>query len=294
MASKATGRAGGVNKNQTVKPIRAAAAIANTVPVVTTKPVAATSTIVPAQNVEPGTLNPGSTVSRPEVTSTDPYIRAGQQAVQGYYDAYAARRQGLIDAANARFNEANTSYNASAKRTYGNYLEAQKASRSRASDNGMTGGAIERMNVDSANNYNRGYAANEAGRMKTLSGIQTQYDSDAINALVDYQNTATNTMANAWQAYQQAADQKAADEANRKLQQDQFNAQQKMQQKQFDYQKNQDKLNRYAETVGQYNSRKKVNKAISKMKKSDDPNKKEKLQILRAQAAKFKNKKKKK
>jgi hypothetical protein len=61
-----------------------------------------------------------------------------------------------------------------------------------------------------------------------------------------------------------------------------------------DYQKNQDKLNRYAETVGQYNSRKKVNKAISKMKKSDDPNKKEKLQILRAQAAKFKNKKKKK
>jgi hypothetical protein len=65
-----------------------------------------------------------------------------------------------------------------------------------------------------------------------------------------------------------------------------------MWQKQFDYQKTQDLLNRYRETVGQYNTWKKVKKAIDKMKKSDDPNKKEKLKILRAQAAKFKNKKK--
>lgn len=274
--------------------VKAVSGAATTVAKTASKPAPATTApqITPAPSVPAGGFNPGATIVRPTVTATDPYNKAAQEAVQGYYDAYLARRQGLIDAAQSQFDTTKTAYDASARRTYGNYLEALRAGRAKASDNGMTGGAIERMNVDSANNYNRGYAANESGRTKTLGNIQTQYNADANSALVDYYNNQTNTIAAGKQAYQQAADQKATDALNRKLQQEQFKAQQKMETEKFNYQKNQDKLNRYAETVAQYNSKKEVNKAIKKLEKSNDKNKAEKLQILRAQAAKFKGKKK--
>ena len=243
------------------------------------------NTVVPAPQTSAGQFNEGATVTRPEVTSSDPYIKTGEEATQGYYDAYMARRQGLIDAAKEQYNSTNTAYDTSAKNTYGNYLEALKKAKTTASDFGMTGGAVERMKVDSANNYNRGYSANEAGRLKALAGIQTQYNADANNALVDYYNNANNTMTSARMAYQQYADQKAADDAARQLEQDKLAQEKALESARLAYEKETNTLNTYISTVGRFDTTSKCNKEIKRLKNSNDPLKSQKIQAVKAQLA---------
>lgn len=240
---------------------------------------------------DPGGFNGGTTEGRPTADSTDPYILAAQQGNQAYYDAYMSRLEALKAQAQTQYTSANSSYDRSAKNTYGNYLEALKNQKASASNNGMTGGAVERMRVDSSNNYNKGYAASEAGRAKTLAGIQSNYDASSSEAYVDYKNQTTQNLYNARVASQEAAERKAADEAARKLEKEKLAEEKRQYEESRKFQEREAEKTHFANTVTQYNSRKSVEKAIKKLKKSD-PLYSYKLDLLNVQLSKFKKKKK--
>ena len=166
--------------------------------------------------------NPSTIEQVNEAGIREAYQKTADEANAAYRTAYETKVKGLQEAANANRETANNRYDTGARNAYGNYLEAQKNARETAANTGMTGGAVEKMAVNSANNYQKSYSANEAGRQKALADIQADYNEKQSSAQVDYQNTvAANNLAAQTQA-QQSIDTANNEYQNRLLQQEQM------------------------------------------------------------------------
>ena len=136
-----------------------------------------------------------------------------------------------------------------------NQLKGQKAT---ASNNGMTGGAVEGMAVNSANGYNSNLATNEGGRMTANTNANNTYSQGVQEAAQTRDTNISNMQAQMGQANIER--------------QDTINA---------------NKLNVYADTISRYQSPKSINKAIKywRGKGSSNPNASAYIAYLQQQQA---------
>lgn len=206
----------------------------------------------------------GQVVPNP-VLSSNPYTANAQNYQNEQYKAYNAQYNQLKQNRDYQQGQVNSAYNAAAQNAYSAYMNARKNQNEIASNNGMTGGAVERMDVQNRTQFNKNTATNEAGRAKGLTDAENEFSNNANSALLAYQ-TAVND-----KNYEMKNARIAAEEQAR-----------------------QQSLSIFAETVGRYDTTKKCNAAIEKLKNSKDPDKNYKIWILQNQKAAVKAMKKKK
>ncbi len=146
----------------------------------------------------------------------------------------------------------NSQYNNNARQYYIQNMQAQKSLPAQLANNGLTGGASESAVIRMNNAYGQNLANNESGRATSLNNLQTTYN----NNVAEYDR---NYKANLSKAYQTSMEN------------------------QLKYEQEQNKLDLqyFANSVAnRYNSSKAWKKAIARMKKSKDPNKKYKVALL--------------
>ena len=178
-------------------------------------------------------------------------------------DAYV---NGLGNQLKADQGTTNAQYNNNARQYYIQNMQAQKSLPSQLANNGLTGGASESAVIRMNNAYGQNLANNESGRATSLNNLQTTYN----NNVSEYDR---NYKENLSKAYQTSMEN------------------------QLKYEQEQNKLDLqyFANSVAnRYNSSKAWKKAIARMKKSKEPNKKYKVALLEQGFTNWKIAKKKK
>ena len=131
-------------------------------------------------------------------------------------------------------------------------MQAQKSLPSQLANNGLTGGASESAVIRMNNAYGQNLANNESGRATSLNNLQTTYN----NNVAEYDRAYKDKLSKAYQTSME---------------------------NQLKYEQEQNKLDLqyFANSVAnRYNSSKAWKKAIARMKKSNEPNKKYKVALL--------------
>lgn len=197
------------------------------------------------------TLNLGG-VNWKSSSSKTPYTNIYNKYAQYEKASRDAYVSGLGNQLKADQGTTNAQYNNNARQYYIQNMQAQKSLPSQLANNGLTGGASESAVIRMNNAYGQNLANNESGRATSLNNLQTTYN----NNVAEYDR---NYKANLSKAYQTSMEN------------------------QLKYEQEQNKLDLqyFANSVAnRYNSTKAWNKAIARMKKSKDPNKKYKVALL--------------
>lgn len=197
------------------------------------------------------TLNLGG-VNWKSSSSKTPYTNIYNKYAQYEKASRDAYVSGLGNQLKADQGTTNAQYNNNARQYYIQNMQAQKSLPSQLANNGLTGGASESAVIRMNNAYGQNLANNESGRATSLNNLQTTYN----NNVAEYDR---NYKANLSKAYQTSMEN------------------------QLKYEQEQNKLDLqyFANSVAnRYNSSKAWNKAIARMKKSKDPNKKYKVALL--------------
>ena len=204
-------------------------------------------------NANTGTVTPNNP------SSNDPYIKNANKVRNDYYKAYDAQYKQLLRNRNYANENTNNTYNGLARSIYNSYMQNAKNRRQLASNTGMTGGAVENLNVTNENNLNTNYGTSEGLRARALADNEANFNTNVANAKNEYDMNVANL-------YREARDASlAAKNAERERQ----------------YQS-------YINTVSGFDTVANVNKEIKRLKKSKDPFKQEKIYYLRAQKAAIK------
>ena len=197
------------------------------------------------------TLNLGG-VNWKSSSSKTPYTNIYNKYAQYEKASRDAYVSGLGNQLKADQGTTNAQYNNNARKYYIQNMQAQKSLPSQLANNGLTGGASESAVIRMNNAYGQNLANNESGRATSLNNLQTTYN----NNVAEYDR---NYKENLSKAYQTSMEN------------------------QLKYEQEQNKLDLqyFANSVAnRYNSTKAWNKAIARMKKSKDPNKKYKVALL--------------
>lgn len=188
-----------------------------------------------------GTLTMNGTEVVPQHPKTkNKYINNANKTVDALYGAYNTQYQSLRDTRDRATTMADTAYKGVARNAYNAYMQGVRNRRNIASNNGMTGGALEQMNVQAERNYNRNLATGDANRTAAIGNANQAFNTESANALANYQQNVANTYDEARRAALEAANARA------------------------DY-----NLNYFQDTIARYDTVGKVNKAIKALKKSD-------------------------
>ena len=182
----------------------------------------------------------GAEVAPQHPTTKNKYIKNANKTVDALYGAYNTQYQSLRDTRDRAVTAADTAYKGVARNAYNAYMQGLRNRRNIASNSGMTGGAVEQMNVQGERTYNRNLATGDANRTTAVGNANAAFDTESANALANYQQGVANTYDEARRASLEAANARA------------------------DY-----NLNYFQDTIGRYDTVAKVNKAIKGLKKSD-------------------------
>lgn len=196
-------------------------------------------------------LNLGGTNWKSSTTKT-PYTKLYNDVAKYEKASRDAYVSGLGNQLKADQGTTNAQYNNNARQYYIQNMQAQKSLPAQLANNGLTGGASESAVIRMNNAYGQNLANNESGRATSLNNLQTTYN----NNVAEFDR---NYKANLSKAYQTSMEN------------------------QLKYEQEQKKLDLqyFANSVAnRYNSSKAWKKAISKMKKSKDSNKKYKVALL--------------
>lgn len=199
----------------------------------------------------------------PYTSLQNQYRAAQQQVLNNNLAQLQNTRTAALNAANA--NAANLANNA-----YVNMMQAKRRQGDIASSYGMTGGAIEKMNVGNLNNYNRNVANVQAGKVANVANANAAYEQGAAEARNTYNNNIANNAVAMGQARIERADTLKQNKQTR-----------------LDNQRAQN-LQIYADTVSRYTTIRSVDKAIASMRKSKDPQRAQKVAYLQQQRAAIK------
>lgn len=197
------------------------------------------------------TLNLGG-VNWKSSSSKTPYTNIYNKYAQYEKASRDAYVSGLGNQLKADQGTTNAQYNNNARQYYIQNMQAQKSLPSQLANNGLTGGASESAVIRMNNAYGQNLANNESGRATSLNNLQTTYN----NNVAEYDR---NYKENLSKAYQTSMEN------------------------QLKYEQEQNKLDLqyFANSVAnRYNSSKAWKKAIARMKKSKEPNKKYKVALL--------------
>lgn len=197
------------------------------------------------------TLNLGG-VNWKSSSSKTPYANIYNKYAQYEKASRDAYVSGLGNQLKADQGTTNAQYNNNARQYYIQNMQAQKSLPSQLANNGLTGGASESAVIRMNNAYGQNLANNESGRATSLNNLQTTYN----NNVSEYDR---NYKENLSKAYQTSMEN------------------------QLKYEQEQNKLDLqyFANSVAnRYNSSKAWKKAIARMKKSKEPNKKYKVALL--------------
>lgn len=197
------------------------------------------------------TLNLGG-VNWKSSSSKTPYTNIYNKYAQYEKASRDAYVSGLGNQLKADQGTTNAQYNNNARQYYIQNMQAQKSLPSQLANNGLTGGASESAVIRMNNAYGQNFANNESGRATSLNNLQTTYN----NNVAEYDR---NYKENLSKAYQTSMEN------------------------QLKYEQEQNKLDLqyFANSVAnRYNSSKAWKKAIARMKKSKEPNKKYKVALL--------------
>ena len=197
----------------------------------------------------------GRVVEKTAKTS-DPYIKNANQTRGDLYGAYNQQYQGLRNQLNFANQNTNNTYNGLARNIYNAYMNSARQRKQLASNLGMTGGAVENLMVGNENNYNSNYGQSEGLRTRALAENQANFDTNANNALVDYNKSVADL-------YREARDSSLAAKETERAR----------------------KLDVYQNTVARFDTEKKCKNEIKKLKKSNDVNKALKIRMVQAQLA---------
>lgn len=197
------------------------------------------------------TLNLGG-VNWKSSSSKTPYTNIYNKYAQYEKASRDAYVSGLGNQLKADQGTTNAQYNNNARQYYIQNMQAQKSLPSQLANNGLTGGASESAVIRMNNAYGQNLANNESGRATSLNNLQTTYN----NNVAEYDRAYKDKLSKAYQTSME---------------------------NQLKYEQEQNKLDLqyFANSVAnRYNSTKAWNKAIARMKKSKDPNKKYKVALL--------------
>lgn len=197
------------------------------------------------------TLNLGGVNWKSSTTKT-PYTKLYNDVAKYEKASRDAYVSGLGNQLKADQGTTNAQYNNNARQYYIQNMQAQKSLPAQLANNGLTGGASESAVIRMNNAYGQNLANNESGRATALNNLQTTYN----NNVSEYDR---NYKANLSKAYQTSMEN------------------------QLKYEQEQNKLDLqyFANSVAnRYNSSKAWKKAIARMKKSKEPNKKYKVALL--------------
>lgn len=197
------------------------------------------------------TLNLGG-VNWKSSSSKTPYTNIYNKYAQYEKASRDAYVSGLGNQLKSDQGTTNAQYNNNARQYYIQNMQAQKSLPSQLANNGLTGGASESAVIRMNNAYGQNLANNESGRATSLNNLQTTYN----NNVAEYDR---NYKENLSKAYQTSMEN------------------------QLKYEQEQNKLDLqyFANSVAnRYNSSKAWKKAIARMKKSKEPNKKYKVALL--------------
>lgn len=197
------------------------------------------------------TLNLGGVNWKSSTTKT-PYTKLYNDVAKYEKASRDAYVSGLGNQLKADQGTTNAQYNNNARQYYIQNMQAQKSLPAQLANNGLTGGVSESAVIRMNNAYGQNLANNESGRATALNNLQTTYN----NNVSEYDR---NYKANLSKAYQTSMEN------------------------QLKYEQEQNKLDLqyFANSVAnRYNSSKAWKKAIARMKKSKEPNKKYKVALL--------------
>ena len=211
-------------------------------------------------NPKSGTVSPKTKGNK---YSKDPYIRNAQKQMKENYKVYNTQVKKAESQKNYANRNTNSTYNALNKSAYSSYMNNLKNRKQLAQNSGMTGGAAERLKVGAETNLNKNYATSEGMRISALGANKQAFDQKKANALASYQSKNNTAFANA-----RSESLKAKKEAEAVKREDA-----------------QRDLDVYGKTVTGFDTQKKVDAEIARLKKSKDPNKDNKIRMLKAQGA---------
>ena len=197
------------------------------------------------------TLNLGG-VNWKSSSSKTPYTNIYNKYAQYEKASRDAYVSGLGNQLKADQGTTNAQYNNNARQYYIQNMQAQKSLPSQLANNGLTGGASESAVIRMNNAYGQNLANNESGRATSLNNLQTTYN----NNVAEYDRAYKDKLSKAYQTSME---------------------------NQLKYEQEQNKLDLqyFANSVAnRYNSSKAWKKAIARMKKSKEPNKKYKVALL--------------
>lgn len=120
-------------------------------------------------------------------TGLDAYNDTYNKYAQGMKDAYTAQAGTYQTAKDTAISQANTNAAKLNNNAYVNMMQKRLNNRQIASNRGIRGGGVERMDINNANNYNMNVGTNNAAATASIANANTDYMNKMASAQSEYQ-----------------------------------------------------------------------------------------------------------